>query len=131
LPFPLSFIGSIELSLTRASALPPQFHRVNISVTQERFHSAPSEFLRVELLFSIAYDSGTKNIIRSSKPVYKVPNYVAESFPKCQLHQIMTISQIQFMAILWLRQILLPMSKGLQISDYKVALHLHTTENIR
>jgi hypothetical protein len=97
-----------------------------------RYSTLHPEFLRVELLFSIAYDSGTENIIRSSKPVYKVPNYVAESFPKCQLHQIiMTISQIQFMATPWLRQILLPMSKGLQISDYKVALHLHTTENIR
>jgi mannitol-specific phosphotransferase system IIBC component len=41
----------------------------------------------------------------------------------------MTISQIQFMATPRLHQIL-PMSKGLQISDYKVALHLHTTENI-
>jgi hypothetical protein len=38
---PLGCLGSTKLSIRRASALPPQFHRV--------WH----------LLFSIAYDSGT------------------------------------------------------------------------
>ncbi len=79
---PLGFFGSTELSLRRASALPPQFHRVSVIVTQERFHPALA-------LFNCIWFWHWKH--------HKVPNYVAESFPKCQLHQIMTISQIQFM----------------------------------
>jgi hypothetical protein len=79
---PLGFLGSTELSLRRASALPPQFHRVSVIVTHERFHPALA-------LFNCIWFWHWKH--------HKVPNYVAESFPKCQLHQIMTISQIQFM----------------------------------
>ncbi len=59
------------------SSAPPQFHRVSVIVTQERFHPTLA-------LFNCIWFWHWKH--------HKVPNYVAESFPKCQLHQIMTIS---------------------------------------
>jgi hypothetical protein len=50
---PLGFLGSIEMSLRRASALPLQFHKVGVIRDSTR-----------HLLFSIAYDSSIESIIR-------------------------------------------------------------------